>query len=153
MEQKIESLQLYPDDRGFFMELARLGRGLATDDSRGSATDTGILHSYLSGNDQSDPLPRRADRSLGTCVRNGASFLYDLGRNSRTFGEINTIRAGKFRPWEIPIQPGVGHGYKALGVEPVQLLYFTDRHYNPADELRIAYNDPAIADDWETQHK
>lgn len=132
MEQKIESLQLYPDDRGFFMELARLGRGLATDDSRGSATDPGILHSYLSGNDQSDPLPRRADR---------------------TFGEINTIHAGKFRPWEIPIPPGVGHGYKALGVEPVQLLYFTDRHYNPADELRIADNDPAIADDWETQHK
>ena len=34
-----------------------------------------------------------------------------------------------------------------------ELLYFTDRHYNPADELRIAYNDPAIAYDWETQHK
>jgi hypothetical protein len=42
---------------------------------------------------------------------------------------------------------------RALGVEPIPLLYFTDRHYNPADELRIAYNDPAIAYDWETQHK
>jgi hypothetical protein len=27
---KIEPLQAYPDDRGFFMELARLGKGLAT---------------------------------------------------------------------------------------------------------------------------
>jgi dTDP-4-dehydrorhamnose 3,5-epimerase-like enzyme len=35
---------------------------------------------------------------------------------------------------EILIPPGVGHGYKALGIEPVQLLYFSDRHYNPADE-------------------
>src|SRR5450432_700657 len=26
---KIEPLQVYPDDRGFFMELARLGKGLA----------------------------------------------------------------------------------------------------------------------------
>jgi hypothetical protein len=26
---KIEPLQVYPDDRGFFMELARLGNGLA----------------------------------------------------------------------------------------------------------------------------
>ena len=58
-----------------------------------------------------------------------------------------------FRPWEILIPPGVGHGYKALGVEPVQLPSFTDRHYNSADELRITYNDPAIGYDWETQHK
>ncbi len=27
---RIEPLQVYPDDRGFFMELARLGEGLAT---------------------------------------------------------------------------------------------------------------------------
>src|SRR5260370_36652104 len=28
---RIEPLQMYPDDRGFFTEIARLGRGLATD--------------------------------------------------------------------------------------------------------------------------
>src|SRR5437879_348160 len=28
---RIEPLQIYPDDRGFFTEIARLGRGLATD--------------------------------------------------------------------------------------------------------------------------
>jgi dTDP-4-dehydrorhamnose 3,5-epimerase-like enzyme len=65
---------------------------------------------------------------------------------------MNTIYVGRFRPWEILIRPGVGHGYKALGVEPIPLLYFTDRHYNPCDELRIAYNDPAIAYTWEIQH-
>src|SRR6266478_5656947 len=80
-------------------------------------------------------------------------FLYDLRRHSKTFGLINTIYAGQFCPWEILIPPGVGHGYKALGVEPIQLLYLTDRHYNPADELRLPYNDPNIAYDWETQHK
>jgi dTDP-4-dehydrorhamnose 3,5-epimerase len=62
-------------------------------------------------------------------------FLYDLRCKSKTFGVINTIYAGKFHPWEILIPPGVVHGYKALGVEPVQLLYFTDRHYNPANEF------------------
>jgi len=80
-------------------------------------------------------------------------FLYDLRRNSRTFGAINTIFAGRFQPWEILIPPGVAHGYKALGVEPIQLVYFTDRHYNPADELRLAYDHPDIAYDWEIQHK
>jgi dTDP-4-dehydrorhamnose 3,5-epimerase len=80
-------------------------------------------------------------------------FLYDLRRNSGTFGAINTIFAGRFQPWEILIPPGVAHGYKALGIEPIQLVYFTDRHYNPADELRLPYDHPDIAYDWETQHK
>jgi hypothetical protein len=39
----------------------------------------------------------------------------------------------------------VGRGYKALGVEPVQLLYMTGRHYNPADELLLPNNNPNIA--------
>jgi dTDP-4-dehydrorhamnose 3,5-epimerase-like enzyme len=28
-----------------------------------------------------------------------------------------------------------------------------DRHYNPVDELRLPYNHPDIAHDWETQPK
>ena len=50
-----------------------------------------------------------------------------------------------------PLPPG--HRLRNRCVEPIQLVYFTDRHYNPADEFRIAYNHPAIACDWETQHK
>jgi dTDP-4-dehydrorhamnose 3,5-epimerase len=80
-------------------------------------------------------------------------FLYDLRRHAATFGGINTIFAGRFQPWEILIPPGVAHGYKALGVEPIQLVYFTDRHYNPADELRLPYDHPDIVYDWEIQHK
>jgi dTDP-4-dehydrorhamnose 3,5-epimerase len=33
------------------------------------------------------------------------------------------------------------------------LVYVTNRLYDPADEGRIAYNDPSIQYDWETQHK
>jgi dTDP-4-dehydrorhamnose 3,5-epimerase-like enzyme len=40
-----------------------------------------------------------------------------------------------------------------FGAEPIRLLYMTGRHYNPADELRLPYNRPDIADDWERQHK
>jgi hypothetical protein len=31
---------------------------------------------------------------------------------------------------------------------PVNLLYMTSHVYNPADELRILYNDPGIPFDW-----
>jgi len=51
------------------------------------------------------------------------------------------------------IPPGVGHGYKIIGVEPAMLVYVTNKFYNPEDEGRVAYNDPSINYDWETQHK
>jgi dTDP-4-dehydrorhamnose 3,5-epimerase-like enzyme len=41
----------------------------------------------------------------------------------------------------------------ATEVHAAEKFCFAARHYNPADELRIAYNDPAIAYDWEAQHK
>jgi dTDP-4-dehydrorhamnose 3,5-epimerase len=150
----IEPLQIYPDDRGFFCELARLGKGLASkmlpDEQRKiqvslTLTYPGTIKAIHYHSEQSD---------LWAPVSGMVQvFLYDLRRNSSTFGAINTIFAGRFQPWEILIPPGVAHGYKALGVEPIQLLYFTDRHYNPADELRLPYDHPDIAYDWEIQHK
>ena len=150
----IEPLQIYPDDRGFFCELARLGQGLAAkmvpDEQRKiqvslTLTYPGTIKAIHYHAEQSD---------LWAPVSGMVQvFLYDLRRRSSTFGAINTIFAGRFQPWEILIPPGVAHGYKALGVEPIQLLYFTDRHYNPADELRLPYDHPDIAYDWEIQHK
>ena len=151
---QIEPLQIYPDDRGFFTELARLGKGLATKmvpdaihkiQVSLTLTYPGTIKAIHYHSEQTD---------LWAPVSGMVQvFLYDLRRHSRTFGTINTIFVGRFQPWEILIPPGVGHGYKALGTEPIQLVYFTDRHYNPADELRLPYNHTDIAYDWETQHK
>jgi len=151
---RIEPLQIYPDDRGFFCELARLGKGLAAkmvpDEQRKiqvslTLTYPGTIKAIHYHSEQTD---------LWAPVSGMVQvFLYDLRRNSSTFGAINTIFAGRFQPWEILIPPGVAHGYKALGVDPIQLIYFTDRHYNPADELRLPYDHPDIAYDWEIQHK
>jgi dTDP-4-dehydrorhamnose 3,5-epimerase len=151
---RIEPLQVYPDDRGFFAELARLGKGLASgmvpDGTRSiqvsfTLTYPGTIKAIHYHSEQTD-LWAPVSGMLQI-------FLCDLRRQSKTFGLINTLYVGRFRPWEILIPPGVGHGYKALGIEPINLLYFTDRHYNPADELRLAYNDPNIGYDWETQFK
>jgi dTDP-4-dehydrorhamnose 3,5-epimerase len=151
---QIEPLQVYPDDRGFFTELARLGKGLAAkmvpDEIRKiqvslTLTYPGTIKAIHYHSEQTD---------LWAPVSGMVQiFLYDLRRRSPTFGAINTIFAGRFQSWEVLIPPGVAHGYKALGVEPIQLVYFTDRHYNPADELRLPYNHPDIAYDWEIQHK
>jgi dTDP-4-dehydrorhamnose 3,5-epimerase len=151
---RIAPLQVYPDDRGFFTELARLGKGLAAemlpDDVRKIQVSLTLtypgtikaIHYHAEQTDLWAPISGMVQ-----------VFLYDLRRRSATFGVINTIFTGRFQPWEILIPPGIGHGYKALGVEPIQLVYFTDRHYNPADELRLPYDHPDIAYDWEIQHK
>ena len=151
---QIEPLQIYPDDRGFFTELARLGKGLAANMVPDNVqkiqvsltlTYPGTIKAIHYHSEQTDLWA-----PISGMVQ---VFLYDLRVGSKTFGAINTIFAGRFQPWEILIPPGVAHGYKALGIEPIQLVYFTNRHYNPADELRLPYNHPDIAYDWETQHK
>jgi dTDP-4-dehydrorhamnose 3,5-epimerase len=151
---RIEPLTIHADDRGFFTELARLGQGLAAkmvpdDTSRVQVSLTltypGTIKAIHYHSEQTDLWA-----PVSGMVQ---AFLYDLRVQSRTFGAINTIYSGRFQPWEILIPPGVAHGYKALGVEPIQLVYFTDRHYNPADELRLPYDHPKIAYDWEIQHK
>jgi dTDP-4-dehydrorhamnose 3,5-epimerase len=77
----------------------------------------------------------------------------DLRAHSTTFGLRNTMYVGVLRPWQVLIPPGVAHGYKVIGAEEALLVYMTDRLYDPTDEGRIAYNDPSINYDWETQRK
>lgn len=151
----IEPLRIFADDRGFFAELARLGNpGIAGNmisdaDRRIQISMTltypstiKAIHYHYEQTDLWAPVAGMLQ-----------VFLYDLRRSSATFGAINTLYVGSFRPWEILIPPGVAHGYKVLGTDSAQLVYLTDRYYNPEDEGRLAYDHPGVAYDWETQHK
>jgi dTDP-4-dehydrorhamnose 3,5-epimerase len=151
----IEAMQVYPDDRGFFFELARLGSsGIASsmvpDGHRQIQISTTLtypgtikaIHYHFEQTDLWAPVAGMLQ-----------VMLYDLRRNSPTFGVTNTLYAGVHQPWKILIPPGVGHGYKVLGTQPAQLVYVTDRYYNPKDEGRLQYDHPDIAYDWELQHK
>ena len=44
------------------------------------------------------------------------------------------------------IPPGVAHGFASL--TDMTITYLVDGYYNPADELGVAWDDPAIAADW-----
>jgi dTDP-4-dehydrorhamnose 3,5-epimerase len=152
---QIEPLQVHPDDRGFFTELARLGSdgiasqmipdGLKKIQVSATLTYPGTIkaiHFHYYQTDLWVPIAGMLQ-----------VFLCDFRRSSRTFGVINTLYVGQLRPWKILIPPGVGHGYKVLGTRPAQLVYFTDRFYNPKDEGRLPYDHPDIGYDWEIQHK
>jgi len=71
----------------------------------------------------------------------------DVRRGSPTFGRWvgATLSAENFRQCYVP--PGFAHGLAVLS--PVaQVEYKCTELYNPASELGIAWNDPALAIEW-----
>jgi dTDP-4-dehydrorhamnose 3,5-epimerase len=148
---RIAPYALWPDDRGYFLEVLRAGQGLAAD-YRFESTQVSAALSY--------PGTIKAFHyhqfQTDLWVPAAGVFqvaLVDLRRDSRTFGVKNTMYIGTLRPWQVLIPPGVAHGYKVVGDAPAMLVYVTDRFYDPSDEGRIPYNDEQIQYDWETQHK
>ena len=142
---------VWPDDRGYFLEVARLGEGLPG----GFPVETTQISAALSypGTIKAFHYHRHQTDLWVPALGMFQVALVDLRTESPTFGVRNTLYLGALRPWQLLIPPGVGHGYKVIGHGPGLLIYVTDRHYNPEDEGRIVYDDPGIGYDWETQHK
>lgn len=149
----VEVGAIYPDDRGYFTELFRVGASPLTLGLRECPTlqvsvavsypgSIKALHYHFEQTDIWAPI-----QGMFQVV------LCDLRQGSPTHGRVNTIFLGTLRPWRLRIPPGVGHGYKILGLEAGTLVYLTDRFYNPKDEGRLPHNHPFLNYDWEIQHK
>lgn len=148
---RVAPCSLWPDDRGYFLEVARMRQGLAAE-FPAESTQVSAAVSYA-GTIKAFHFHRH-QTDLWIPVRGMLqAALVDLRKGSPTFGARNTIYFGALRPWQLLIPPGVGHGYKVIGTEPAVLVYVTNRFYDPKDEGRIPYDDPKIQYDWETQHK
>lgn len=77
--------------------------------------------------------------------------LHDLREGSPTDGATQVIDLGARDDGThdhrgVYIPPGVAHGFAALTA--MTITYLVDSYYNPADELGVAWNDPAIGADW-----
>lgn len=148
---RIQPVVFWPDDRGYFFELLRLGQGLVSGFPAASTQVSAAL-SYP-GTVKAFHYHLRQTDCWVPAMGMLQVALVDLRRGSPTFGVRNTLYAGVLRPWQLVIPPGVGHGYKVIGIDPAMLLYVTDRFYDPDDEGRVPYNDPRLNYDWETQYK
>lgn len=148
---RVVPFEVHPDDRGYFLEVARLGKGLVeafpptTTQISAALSYPGTIKAFHYHRHQTDFwVPASGMLQVA---------LVDLRPESSSFQQRNTLYVGALRPWQILIPPGVGHGYKVIGPEPAMLVYVTNRVYDPTDEGRIPYDDPRIHYDWETQHK
>ena len=75
----------------------------------------------------------------------------DVRVESSTFGRWTAVylSAENFRQLYIP--PGFAHGF-CVTSERAQVEYKCTALYDPADEMGIAYNDPALAISWPVQY-
>jgi dTDP-4-dehydrorhamnose 3,5-epimerase len=148
---RVEMFPIYPDDRGYFLEVQRLKRGLVanfpieTTQISAALNYVGTIKAFHYHLQQTD---------CWTAVSGMLQVaLADLRVGSPTFGKRNTVYIGVLYPCHVLIPPGVAHGYKVIGSDAAMLVYLTDRFYNPEDEGRLTWDHPALAYDWEAQRK
>lgn len=72
--------------------------------------------------------------------------LHDLREGSPTDGTTFVVDLDGDEERGLFIPPGVAHGFASLS--DVLLWYLVDGYYNPADELGLAWDDPAVGADW-----
>ena len=72
--------------------------------------------------------------------------LHDLREGSASDGATEVVDLDGDTDRGLFIPPGVAHGFGAL--TDLLLWYLVDGYYNPADELGLAWDDPAVGADW-----
>ncbi|MBI5755129.1 dTDP-4-dehydrorhamnose 3,5-epimerase family protein [Candidatus Peregrinibacteria bacterium] len=140
----IKKIVNHPDDRGYFREILRDDDSLLDRFGQTSVTLTrpGVIKAFHWHKYQDDIWYIAQGRAL--------VGLYDMRKDSLTFGKTQSILAEGDNPMLIKIPIGVAHGYKVLGDQPVLLFYHTTKSYNPKDpdEGRIDFDDPSISFHW-----
>jgi dTDP-4-dehydrorhamnose 3,5-epimerase len=129
-------------------------------DDRGSFVETYRRQWFPEGREMVQA--NRADRVAGTVVGlhyhlhqadywyvpfgRARVVLHDLRVGSPTDGVTWAMDLDDVDHRGVYIPPGVAHGFAAL--TDMTITYLVDGYYNPADELGVAWDDPAIAADW-----
>jgi dTDP-4-dehydrorhamnose 3,5-epimerase len=138
---------VYKDARGFFLETYHERKYAAGGIPGPFVQDN---HSY-SGLGTLRGLHAQLLRPQGKLVRAVEGEMFDVAvdirRGSPTFGRwVGLVLSGEnFRQLWIP--PGFAHGFCVLS-ESVHVEYKCTGFYDPADEVSIAWNDPAIGIRW-----
>lgn len=138
---------VHRDPRGFFLETFHAEKYAAA----------GIPRTFLQDNhsasvrDTLRGLHLQLRHPQGKLVRVIQGEIWDVAvdvrHGSPTFGHWTavTLSAENFKQFYVP--PGCAHGFCVLS-DTAQVQYKCTELYDPADEVGIAYNDPALAIEW-----
>jgi dTDP-4-dehydrorhamnose 3,5-epimerase len=139
---QLVSLRPHEDERGRFVEIFRMSwfpqRPWSAVQSNRSQSEAGVLRGLHYHHRQVDYW--FVDRGR---IRVG---LVDLRRSSPSFRRAEAIELDELDFTGLYIPVGVAHGFVALS--SATLIYVVDNYYDGADELGVAWNDPALGLDW-----
>jgi len=145
----VKELRIYPDARGYLMEILRADDfGFFGDDVPfGQAYVTcvypGVIKAWHAHRDQTDRF---------SCISGTARLvLYDERPGSPTHGSVNQFVLGNLSPRLVLIPAGVQHGFAALGTEPALVLNIPTKTYDylHPDEQRLDPHSNDIPFDWD----
>lgn len=141
---KIKKVVTHSDSRGYFREILRDDDKLLQHFGQASVslTNPGVIKAFHWHNHQDDVF---------YVVRGKAQVvLYDIRRNSNTYKQLYTIMMSENNQKLLFIPRKVAHGYKALGKNPLLMLYIMNNPYNKnkPDEERIPHDDKQIGFNW-----
>ena len=138
---------VYRDARGFFLETFHARKYAAAGIPGSFAQDN---HS-LSGAGTLRGLHMQVTKPQGKLIRVVEGEIWDVAVDARpsssTFGQwvAEVLSAENFKQFYVP--PGCAHGFCVLSAR-AQVQYKCTEIYDPADEIGIAWNDPALAIRW-----
>ncbi len=132
------------NERGHLLEIQRIGDDHFAGIAQAYTTCTlpGIIKAWYKHEEQFDQI---------ALVHGEATVvLYDGRERSSSKGHLMECVLNDRDPGLIQIPPGVWHGFRATGKDPVYLLHLNSRAHDPAspDEARLACDSPLIPYAW-----
>ena len=141
--------KVFSDARGFFFE---------SFNQRAFNAATGTDYQFVQDNHSRSSqgvlrgLHYQIQQAQGKLVRvvQGAVFdvAVDIRKSSPTFGQWVGAELSADNHRQLWVPPGFAHGFVVLS-DTAEFLYKTTDYYAPQHERCIAWNDPALAIDWQ----
>ena len=138
---------VFPDERGFFMETyyadSYLKAGLpgAFVQDKHSRSVAGVLRG----------LNYQLEHPQGKLIRVASGRVFDVAvdirKGSPRFGQCVSLELSEDNRYQLYVPPGFAHGFCVLS-ESVDFLYKCTDYYAPGDEYGIAWDDPDLAIAW-----
>lgn len=148
-EVKIIELDVYPDDRGWFLEnyseekYCKLGiENKFVQDNQSCSRNKGILRGI---HFQKQPY---AQAKLVRCLKGKVlDVAVDLRKNSPTYKKWVAVELSEENKRQLFIPAGFGHAFLTLE-DNSEIYYKVDVPYNKAADRSIRYDDPELAIEW-----
>ncbi len=141
--------RLFQDDRGFFFESYNaikyaeiLGEGANFVQDNISVSNKHVLRGL---HFQESPF---AQGKLVTVLQGKVlDIAVDIRKNSKTYGQYQSIELSSENNYQFWIPPGFAHGFLSLE-ENTLFSYKCTNFYSPEHEKTLNWNDPLLAINW-----